>query len=146
MVGGHDADRDDIVRTDNDGVGRHRDHRIEIARRQRVAQVPQVIGQECLHQRKVGAQGGFEQIALAVEVDPPLAGLDRRADAGLRQDPTEPMPTGADAFDQRSLRDKLHLEFPGHHLPLGFRVQADMAHDSLAHQLRLDELADSAAW
>jgi hypothetical protein len=34
---------------------------------------------------------------------------------------------------------------PGHHLPLGFWVEADMAHDSLAQQVRLDQLADSAA-
>jgi hypothetical protein len=146
VIGRQHADRDDVVRTDNDRVGRHRDHRIEIAGRQRVAQVSQVIGQECLHQRKVGAQRGFEQIAFAVQIDPLLAGLHRRPDAGLRQDPAEPMPAGADALDQRSLRDKFHFEFPSHHLPLGLRIEADMAHDSLAQQPRLDELADSAAW
>jgi hypothetical protein len=55
------------------------------------------------------------------------------------------MPAGADALDQCSLRDKINLELSCHHLPLGFRVKADMAHDSLAQQVRLDQLADSAA-
>ena len=74
-----------------------------------------------------------------------LAVLDRRADAGLRQDAAQPMTAGADAFDQRALRHELHLQFAGHHLLLGFGIEADVAHDGLAHQLGSNELADSPA-
>src|SRR4029077_19659216 len=56
----------------------------------------------------------------------------------------EAMTAGADAFDQRALRNEIHLQFASHHLLLSFGIEADMAHDGLAHQLCPDELADSA--
>ena len=65
--------------------GGHRHHRIEIAGRQRIAQVAEIVGEECLHQREIGAQRDFEQIAFAAHVDTLLAVLHRCADAGLCQ-------------------------------------------------------------
>ena len=59
MVGRDHADRDDIVRAGDDGVGGHRDHRVEVAGGQRVAQIAEIVGKECLHQREVGAQREF---------------------------------------------------------------------------------------
>ena len=132
-----------MVRAGDDGLGRHRDHRIEIARGQRVAQIAEIIGEECLHQREVGAERDFEQIALAVHLDALLAGLDRRADAGLRQNAAEPVSAGADAFDERTLRHQLDLQLAGQHLPLRFGIEANVAHDRLAHQLGRDQLADA---
>jgi hypothetical protein len=41
------------------------------------------------------------------------------------------------------LRHKFHVQFPRHHLSLSFRVETDMAHDGLAKQLGINELADS---
>ena len=61
MVGRDDADRNDVFGGDDDGVGRHRHHRIEIARRQGVGEVAGIIGQECVHQREIGAQRGLQQ-------------------------------------------------------------------------------------
>ena len=123
----------------------HRDHRIEVSSGQRVAQIAEIVGKECLHQREVGAECDFEQIALAVHFDALLAALDRRADAGLRQDAAQSITAGADALDERALRHELHLQLTGHHLPLSFGVEADVAHDRLAQQLGADELADSPA-
>jgi hypothetical protein len=57
--------------------------------------------------------------------------------------PPSPCPPGADAFDQRALRDELDLHFAGHHLPLRLGIEADVAGDHLANQLGLDELANS---
>ena len=40
----------------------HRDHRIEVASGQRVAQIAQVVGKERLHQSEIGAQRHLQQI------------------------------------------------------------------------------------
>ena len=63
----------------------------------------------------------------------------------MRQDAAEAESAGADALDQGALRHELHLQFAGHHLPLGFWIETDMADDGLAQQLGRDELADPPA-
>ena len=55
------------------------------------------------------------------------------------------MAAGADALDQRALRNELDIQLAGQHLLLGFGVEADMADDGLAHQLGADQLADAAS-
>ena len=70
----------------DDRLGGHRDHWIEIARSQRIAQIAEVIGEKCLDQGKVGAQRDLQQIILAIHLDALLSVLDGRADAGLCQD------------------------------------------------------------
>ena len=143
LVGRYDADRNHIVRVCDHGFGRHRDDRIEIASSQRIAQVTEIIGEKCLHQRKVGAQGDLEEIALSVDLDDPLALGGKRANAGRSEDAPQTKAAGANPLDERPLRDKLHLDFAGHHLTLGFGVEANMADDRLAHQLGVDELTDA---
>ena len=91
MVGRDHADRNDVVGAGDDGVGGHRDDRIEIAGCQRIAQIAEIVGQESLHEREVGAERGFKQIALSIDFDALLAVLDRRSDAGLRQDAAQAM-------------------------------------------------------
>jgi hypothetical protein len=118
---------------------------LKIARRERVAQIAQIIGKECLHQSEVGTQRDFKQIGLAVHIDRLLTLLDGRAEACLRQNATEPMPAAAYSLDECSLRYELDLQFAGHHLALGFGIKTNMAHDDLAHKFCLNELADSLA-
>ena len=43
------------------------------------------------------------------------------------------------------MRDELHLELAGHHLPLGLGIEPDVTDDGLAQQLGLDKLADPPA-
>ena len=99
MVGRSDTDRDDVVDAGDHGVGRHGDYRVEIARGERVTEIAEIIRDESVHQRIIGAQRDFEQIGLSVHLDALFAVLDRRADTGLRENAAEPMPPGADAFD-----------------------------------------------
>jgi hypothetical protein len=40
---------------------------------------------------------------------------------------------------------ELNLQFAGHHLPLGFAIETDMACNHLAQHLGIDELADASA-
>ena len=134
---------DDVVGAGDHGRRRHRNDRIEVASSQRVAEIAEIVGEERLHEGKVGAQRHFEQITRAVDLYHLLAGFDGRSHAGLRQDATKAVTTRTDAFDQRALRDKIALQFAGQHLPLRFRVEADMADDRLAHELRANELADA---
>ena len=54
---------------DDDGVGRHRHDRVEVACRQRIGEVAEIVGQEGMHQREMGAQRGLEQVSLAVDLD-----------------------------------------------------------------------------
>src|SRR5262249_7660224 len=46
MIRRHHADRNDVVGTDDDGLGGHRDHWIEIAGGERIAQIAQIVGDE----------------------------------------------------------------------------------------------------
>ena len=84
-------------------------------------------------QREVAPDGPFEEEAPAVDLDDLLAVLDRRAEPGRRQHPAEAGAPGADAFDQRALRHKLHLEITRHHPALRDGVEPDMRHDGAAH-------------
>jgi hypothetical protein len=60
--------------------------------------------------------------------------------------PPSPCPPGADAFDQGTLRNKLHLQFASHHhLSLGFGIETDVAHDGFTQLFGLDELPDAPA-
>src|SRR5271167_3369729 len=72
-------DRNDMVGAGNHRIGGHRDHRIEIAGGQRVAQIAGVIGEKVLHESEIRTQRDFEQIVLAGHLDALLPGLDRRA-------------------------------------------------------------------
>ncbi len=140
-----DAGRDDVVGLDDHGIGGHRDHRVEIARGQRVREVAEVVGEERVDEREVRAQCGLDEVILAAHVDLLLALLDDGTDAGRGEDTAEPEATRADALDQRALRHELDLHFAGQHLLLRFRIQADVADDRLAHQPGAHQLADADA-
>ena len=92
MVRRYDPGRDDVLRTDDNRVGSHRDHWIEIARGERVTQVAEIVGKEGLHESEVGAQRRFEQIALPLYLDLLLSSLHGRAEAGLREDAAQSVP------------------------------------------------------
>src|SRR5262245_1176506 len=100
MIGRYHADGNDIVRTGDDGPGGHRDHRIEIASSQCIAQIAQIVGDERLDQGKVGSERDLEQIRLSSDFNSLLAGLDGSTNAGLRQDPTQSVAAGANALDE----------------------------------------------
>ena len=140
-----DADGNDVLRVDDDRVCGHCHERIEVARREGVAEIAQVIGNERVHEREIGAERRLEQVDAAVDRDLLLALLDDRADAGRRQDAAEPEAARPDALDERPLRDEVHLQVPGEHLLLGLRIEADVTHDDPPQQLGSDELADADA-
>src|SRR5947208_3396994 len=135
MIRRNNSDRYDVVGAGNDGFSCHRHQWIEVTSGERVAQIAHVVGEKRVYQRKVGTDGHLEQVALAIDIDALLAGLDGCSDAGLREDAAEAIPAGANALDQGSLRYKLYLEFARHHLPLSFRIEADVTDNGLAHQL-----------
>ena len=114
MIRRDDADRHDVLRGDDDGVGRHRHDRIEVAGRQRVLKIAEIVGQERVNQREVGMQRRLQQIGLSGHFDLLLALFDERADAGRRQDAAEAAAAGADALDERALRHQVdrHLAAP----------------------------------
>ena len=49
-----DADRHNVLRGDDDGIGSHGHHRIEIARGERVLKIAQIVGEKRMDQREVG--------------------------------------------------------------------------------------------
>ena len=126
-------------------VGRHGDHRVEVARRQRVVEIADVVGEKRLHQREIGAQRGLEQVGLALDLDALLPFLHDGAHARGRQHAAKAEAAGADALDQRALRHEVHLQLAGEHLLLRLRVEADMARDRLLHRAGADQLADADA-
>jgi hypothetical protein len=74
-----------------------------------------------------------------------LSRFDSGADSGLGEDAAETVTTGPDAFDEGSLWNEFDLHLAGYHLPLGFRVKADMARYRLTQELRVDEFTDASA-
>ena len=56
MIGRDDADRNDMLGTGNDRLGGHRNHGIEIAGGQGIAQIAEIVGDEGLDQRKRDAE------------------------------------------------------------------------------------------
>src|SRR4051812_40831780 len=71
--------------------------------------------------------------------------LDQRARSGRCQHAAQAVAAGTDTLRQRALGHQLDLDLTRQHLPLGFRVGADMARDDLADQLGVDQLADPNA-
>src|SRR5689334_23602702 len=49
LIGGDGPHGHDMLRIDDDGVGRHRDHGIEVARGEYVGEIAEIVGQERLH-------------------------------------------------------------------------------------------------
>src|SRR5262245_42697559 len=115
MIGRHHADWYDIVGANDNGATRHRDHWIEIARSQRIAQVSEIVGEERLDECEISMKSGFNEVASSIDLHCFLAILDGRPDPCLRQDTAETISAGAYSFDQRALRHQLHFEVAGHH-------------------------------
>src|SRR5579883_2287867 len=76
VIGGDEADGNDVLGGYDHRVGRHRHHGIEVARGQRVSQIAEIVGQEGVDQREVRVQRGLDQIGFAVDLKPRLAVLD----------------------------------------------------------------------
>src|SRR5271166_2116701 len=143
VVGRDHADGYDLFRGDDDGRGGHRDHRVEVARRERISQVAQVIAHERMNERKVGVQRSLQQIIATIDGDLLLPLLDHRTDPCWSEDASQPGTPGSDALDQRALRNKFHVELAGDHLLLGLLVEADVTGNYFAEELRPNELADA---
>ena len=97
-----------------------------------IAEITEIVRDECVHQGEVSAERGFDKEGLAGHFDDLLSILHRRADTGCCQDTAEAKSPSANLLDQGALRHELHLQFAGHHLPLGFCIETNMAHDSFA--------------
>src|SRR5439155_16126467 len=69
MIGRDHSDGDDIVGTGDDGPAGHCDHRVEVARGERITQVAQVVGDERLDQSKVRLERDLKQISLSCHVN-----------------------------------------------------------------------------
>jgi hypothetical protein len=143
MVGRDYPNRNDMLRAHDHRLGRHHHKRIEIAGGERVAEIPEIVGEKSLYQRKIGKQRHFKQIGIAIHVDSFLPLFDRRADPCFRQHAAETMAAGANPLDQRALWNEFHFKLPSQHLPLRFGIEADVADNGLAHQLGVDQLANS---
>src|SRR5262245_49494445 len=56
MIGRDHTHRHDMIGGDDDGLGRHRDHRVEVTCRQGVRQIAGIIGKKGMYQGKISAQ------------------------------------------------------------------------------------------
>src|SRR4026209_1021699 len=63
MIGRHHTDWHDIISANDNGATRHRDHWIELARGQRIAQVSEIVGEERLNKREISMKCGFNEVA-----------------------------------------------------------------------------------
>src|SRR5262245_5444584 len=70
MIGCDHTHRYNVIRGYDNRVRGHGDHRVEIARSQRVGEIAGVIGKKGVHECEIGAQRGFQQIAFAINLEP----------------------------------------------------------------------------
>ena len=126
MIGRDDADRNDVLRSHDHGVGRHRHHRVEVAGGQHIGEIAEVIGQKGVNKRELSAERGLQQVRLAVDLDLALAFGNQCADARRRQYAAETAAPGANALGERTLRNQIDRDLIGQHLLLRLRIEADM--------------------
>src|SRR3954451_4011882 len=141
--GGRDhPDRHDVLGLGQDDTGGHGHQGIEVPRRQRISQVADVVGLLGVEESEVGLERLLEKERAPIDLEDLLALLDQRARSGRGQHAAQAVSAGTDTLRQRALGHQLDLDLTGQHLPLGFRVGADMARDDLADQPGIDQLAD----
>ena len=85
-----------------------------------------------LHQAEVRAEPVLHHIHLAAELARLLAFRHLGTITGGREEGRDARAARAAAFGQGALRDQVHLQFPGQHLPLELLVLAHVAADHLA--------------
>src|SRR4051794_6826096 len=134
--------RHDVLGLSHDDIAGHGHHRIEIPGRQRVSQVAHVIGLLGIDKSKVGLERFLEKERAPIDLEGLLTLLDQRARSGRGQYAAQSVAAGTDALGQCALGNQFDLDLTRQHLPLGFRVGADMARDYLADQPGIDQLAD----
>src|SRR4051794_16159916 len=144
-IGRDHPDRHDVLGLGQDDTGGHGHQRIEVPRRQRIGQIADVVGLLGVEESEVGLDRLLEKERAPIDLKGLLALPDQRAPSGRGQPPPQPVAAGTDALGQRALGNQLDLDPPRQHLPLGFRVGADMARDHPADQLGVDQLADPDA-
>ena len=146
VVGRDDADRHDVLRRDDDGIGRHRHDRIEIARGQRVGEIAEIVGQKGVDQREFGAQRGLEQkrpcrrprssaCLRSTEVPTPV---------GVST-PPRPQPPARMRSTKVPCGIRSTAIWLRQHLLLRLRIEADVACGQARDQRRVEQLADAFA-
>src|SRR6516165_11686675 len=111
MIWRNHANRHYVVRIADNFCACHCYHWVEVARRERVDEIAQIIGQEGVHEREVRRQRRFDEVCLAIELDALSAFLREGSYACWREDPAEAVTRRANSLDKRALRNKLDLEF-----------------------------------
>src|SRR5208337_2972522 len=96
-----------------------------------------------MNQREISVECRFEQVGLAVCFDLLLSVFDGGSKSSLCENAAQPIPAATDALDKSPLGDEFNLQFTRRHLPLRFRIEADVAGDQLANQLGHDKLPDA---
>jgi hypothetical protein len=82
-----------------------------------------------MDERKIGAQGGLEQVILSVDLDLAFTLFHHGAHASRGEDPAEPETTSADALDERALRHEIDGDLAGDHLLLSLGIKTDVTCD-----------------
>jgi hypothetical protein len=72
-----------VLRGDNDSIGRHRHHGIEVVRRQRGGEIAELVGERCVKQRKIRTKRRLQQEVSAVYLDSSLTLLDDGPDPAV---------------------------------------------------------------
>ncbi len=110
-----------------------RDHRVEVARRLPVDQVPRRVALPRLDDRYVGANSFLEHVLPAVERPRLLVLGERRTGGRARVEAGDSRSAGAQLLGERALRRELQFQLAREHLPLELPVLAHVGGDHLAH-------------
>src|SRR2546428_2143317 len=117
-----------------DGDARRRRHdRIEITRRPPVHEVTEPVSHVSLDQRKVGRQGGLQDVVTVAESTRLLALRHHGPITGRRVERRDARSAGADLLGEGSLRQQLHLQLTRQELLLEQIVLSHVRGDHLAY-------------
>ena len=110
-----------------------------------VGQVAQGVGPAAAGEGDVGAEGGLQQIALAIDLNDLFALLHHGAQAGFGEHAAQPRAAAADALDEGAHGVEFRLQRPGLDFGVGQGVGAHVGGDHGVHPAGLHQQADAVA-
>src|SRR4051812_40106740 len=96
-----------------------------------------------MHEREIGPKWLFQEVFLVVDDNLAFVALDDRANSCCCENSSETATSGANSFDECSLRHQLDDHPARHHLLLCLAVEANVTHHGLAYSIRAYEFANS---
>ena len=144
MLGSNLAGFYDLFCFHDDGLAGHGHHGVEVVGGTLVVDITHSVHDGAADQSDVAAQGGLQQVVLAVNMDDLLTIGNVGADAGGGQHTAQAKACAADTFSKGALGDQMNFQCTLAHLTAGLGVQADVGGVQSLDSMLCDHFAEAA--